>query len=185
MLTLDAFLTGKTDRVVYWGTSGERITDTYMFDSFGMTELIESSVLLYGNDIRTQLKAPKFSELYADVKHYYETIRKYAQKTGRSFYSFGWMLDISRCIYTLRTRKIIAKTDAGEWTLENNLCPVPDVLRMALKVRKSPLEFREDESTLEYAYTLGEAIQKFADVLEKELERSAVDKSVSFAEVYD
>ena len=36
MLTLDAFLTGKADRVVYWGTSGERITDTYMFDSFGI-----------------------------------------------------------------------------------------------------------------------------------------------------
>ena len=107
MLTLDAFLTGKADRVVYWGTSGERITDTYMFDSFGMTELIESSVLLCGKDIQNQLKAPEFSELYADVKHHYETIRKYVQKTGRSFYSFGWMLDIARCIYTLRTGTII------------------------------------------------------------------------------
>ena len=33
MLTLDAFLSKKTDRVVYWGTSGERITDRYAFDS--------------------------------------------------------------------------------------------------------------------------------------------------------
>lgn len=46
MLTLDAFLSKKTDRVVYWGTSGERITDSYAFDSFGMAELVESSVLL-------------------------------------------------------------------------------------------------------------------------------------------
>ena len=29
MLTLDAFLSKKTDRVVYWGTSGDR----YAFDS--------------------------------------------------------------------------------------------------------------------------------------------------------
>lgn len=169
MLTLDAFLTGKADSVVYWGTSGERITDTYMFDSFGMTELIESSVLLCGKDIRNQLKAPEFSELYADVKHHYETIRKYVQKTGRSFYSFGWMLDIARCIYTLRTGKIIAKTDAADWALENNLCPDPDALRIALEVRRSPLNHKEDKQTFDYAETLAEPIQRFADVLEKEL----------------
>lgn len=139
-----------------------------------MAELVESSVLLYGKDIRKELKYPAFHELYADVKRHYETIRKYAQSTGRSFYSFGWMLDIARCIYTLRSGKIIAKTDAAEWALENNLCPVPDALKTALKVRKAPLEFKTDESTLDYAQTLGEPIQKFADVLEKELEISEV-----------
>lgn len=143
MLTLDAFLTGKADRVVYWGTSGERITDTYMFDSFGMTELIESGVLLYGKDIRNQLKTPEFSELYADVKHHYETIRKYVQKTGRNFYSFGWMLDIARCIYTLRTGKIIAKTDAADWALENNLCPAPDALQNCSEGSQEPVESQE------------------------------------------
>ena len=168
MLTLDAFLTGKADRVVYWGTSNENITDHYVLDSFCMTELIESSVLLYGNDIRTQLKAPEFSELYADVKHHYKTIRKFAQKTGRSIYSFGWILDIARCIYTLRTGKIIAKTDAGQWALENNLCSDPDALRIALEVRRSPLENKE-KRTFDYAETLAEPIQRFADVLEKEL----------------
>lgn len=172
MLPLDAFLTGKADRVVYWGTSGEKIIDHYTLDSFGMTELIESSILLYGNDIRNQLKQPDFSQLYTDIKRNYDTIRKYAQNTGRSIYSFGWMLDIARCIYTLRTGKIIAKTDAGEWALENNLCPVPDALKTALKVRKSPLEFKKDELTLDYAQTLGEPIQKFADILGKELEIS-------------
>lgn len=169
MLTLDAFLTGRADCVVYWGTGGEKITNHYVLDSFGMVELIESSVLLYGNDIRTQLKAPEFSELYADVKHHYKTIRKFAQKTGRSIYSFGWILDIARCIYTLRTSKIIAKTDAADWALENNLCPDPDALRIALEVRRSPLEHKEDKRTFDYAETLAEPIQRFADVLEKEL----------------
>jgi len=115
MLTLDAFLSKKTDRVVYWGTSGERIANSYAFDSFGVAELIESSILLYGKDIRKELKYPAFHELYADVKRHYETIRKYAKSTGRNFYSFGWMLDIARCVYTLRTGKIIAKTEAAEW----------------------------------------------------------------------
>lgn len=169
MLTIDTFLSRKTDRVVYWGTSGERITDSYAFDSFGMAELIESSVLLYGKDVRRELKYPSFHELYADVKRHYETIRKYAQSTGRSFYSFGWMLDIARCIYTLRTGKIIAKTEAAEWALENDLCPDSDVLRYVLRVRRSPLEYKDDKQTFDYAETLAEPIQRFADVLEKEL----------------
>ena len=169
MLTLDALLHRGTDRVVYWGTSGERITDSYLFDSFCMTELIESGVLLLGKDIRPQLKVPTFDNLYADVRHHYETIRKYAQKTGRSFYSFGWMLDIARCIYTLRTGRIITKTEAGEWALENNLCPNPDALEFSLKVRRNPLDYKEKKQVFDYAETLAEPIQRFADVLEKEL----------------
>lgn len=172
MLTLDAFISGSSDRVVYWGTSGERITDTYMFDSFGMTELIESSILLYGSDVRSRLKAPGFSDLYVDVKRHYETIRKYVQKTERSLYSFGWLLDIARCLYTLRTGKIIAKTAAADWAIENNLCPVPDALKIAVKVRRAPLEYKDDKQTLDYAETLVEPIQRFADVLENELKES-------------
>ena len=175
MLTLDAFLSKKTDRVVYWGTSGERIIDKYAFDSFGMAELVESSVLLYGKDIRKELKYPAFHELYADVKRHYETIRKYAQSTGRSFYSFGWMLDIARCIYTLRTGKIIAKTDAAEWALENNLCSDLDALGFALKVRRNPLEYKDDKETFDYAETLVEPIQRFADILEKELKETTMN----------
>ena len=183
MLTLDAFLSKKTDRVVYWGTSGERITDSYAFDSFGMAELIESSILLYGKDIRKELKYPTFHELYADVKRHYETIRKYAQSTGRSFYSFGWMLDVARCIYTLRTGKIIAKTDAAEWALENNLCYYPDALRFALKVRRNPLEYKDDKETFDYAETLAEPIQRFADVLENELKKTATLNDLAYTRI--
>lgn len=134
-----------------------------------MTELIESGVLLSGKDIRPRLRFPAFDDLYADVRHHFETIRKYAQKTGPSFYSFGWMLDIARCIYTLRTGRIIAKTEAGEWALENNLCPNLDVLEIALKVRKNPLDYKDNKQVFDYAETLAEPIQRFADVWEKEL----------------
>lgn len=169
MLTLDAFLHENADRVVYWGTSGERIADRYSFDCFSMTELIESGILFFGEDIRAQLKAPTFDELCEGVKHHYEAIRRYAQKTDRSIYSFGWMLDIARCIYTLRTGKIIAKTAAAEWALGKNLCPNPDALKIALKVRENPLALKEDIAYLDCAETLAEPIQRFADVLEREL----------------
>lgn len=169
MLTLDAFIAKSSDRVVYWGTSGERIADTYMFDSFGMAELMESGILLYGCDVRNRLHAPKTNDLYADIKHHYEAIRKYVQKAEHSLYSFGWILDIARCLYTLRTGKIIAKTAAGDWTLENNLCPVPDVLKTALQVRRSPLAYKNNKQVLDYAESLADPIQLFADVLEDEL----------------
>ena len=159
MLTLDAFLSGASDRVVYWGTSGERVTDRYVFDSFCMAELVESGVLLYGADIRNIL----------NVKHHYETIRQYAQSTGRSFYTFGWLLDIARCIYTLRTGRIIAKTAAAKWALGNNLCPDADAMQYALRVRRNPLKYKEDKLTFDYAETLAVPIQRFADVLEHEL----------------
>lgn len=174
MLMLDALISKSSHRVVYWGTSGERITNTYMFDSFGMAELMESGILLYGCDIRSRLNAPNFTDLYADIKHHYETIRKYVQKTEHSLYSFGWMLDIARCLYTLRTGKIIAKTAAADWALENNLCPAPDVLKTALQVRKAPLEYK-NQQVLEYVESLADPIQRFADVLEDELKRIEYD----------
>ncbi len=173
MLTLDAFMYGKADRVVYWGSGGERITDKYALDSFGIKELIESSVLLYGQDVRSRLKAPNFSDLYVDVKRHYETIRKYARKTERTLHSFGWILDIARCVYTLRAGKIIAKTDAADWALNNDICPVPEALEIAAKVRRTPLIYKFEKELLDYAETLAEPIQRFADVLEKELKDRA------------
>lgn len=169
MLTRNAFLSGAPDRVVYWGTGGERITDKYSFDVFGMTSLLKSGVLLHGKDIREQLPHPGCGELKAAVERHYRTIRDHAQKTGRSFYSYGWLLDISRCIYTLRTGKTIPKTDAGEWALSKELCPSPHELALAVKIRKEPLKYKNDEGIFDHAEKLGEHIQKYADVLMREL----------------
>ena len=170
MLTLSAFLSKESDCVVYWGTSGQRITNTYQFDSFCMTELLQNGKLLYGLDVRSQLKLPKYADLYRDVKKHYESIRKYAQTTERTFYSFGWLLDIARGIYTLRNGTVTSKTSAAQWVLNNNLCPVPVALETALKVRRNPLAYRNDSDILNYTETLGPEIQRFADVLEEELD---------------
>ena len=169
MLTLSAFADHKQDRVVYWGTSGQRITDTYIFDSFCMVELLESGILLAGREIRERLQKPAYQELHADVQKHYDTIRKYAQQTDRSLYSFGWLLDIARGIYTLRTGKVIAKTSAGEWALKEKLCPAPEIMEMALEVRRNPWKFKSDEKLSAYAETLGTDVQAFADVLQAEL----------------
>lgn len=170
MLTLDAFVNHIADRVVYWGTSGQRITDTYDIGPLCVTELLDYGKLLHGADIRDALKRPSYFDLKENIKSHYEGIREYGSQTGRSFYSFGWLLDISRGLYTLRTGKIIAKTAAGEWALRENLCPVPAVLEKALQVRREPAAYKGDEAILDYAATLGDDIQRYADVLESELE---------------
>ena len=77
------------------------------------------------------------------------------------------MLDIARCIYTLCTGEIIAKTEAAVWALENDLCHDPDVLEYVLQVRRNPLMYKNNEQTLDYAETLAKPIQRFADVLEE------------------
>lgn len=171
MLSLDAFRLGEKGRVVYWGTSGERITDSYNFDSFSMCELLESGILIWGRDVRDRLSRPTFDELRADVRRHYEAMRKYARETERSFYSFGWLLDISRCLYTLRTGKIIAKTAAGEWALKENLCPCAEALARAVDIRREPARYLRDEGVLDEAQALGGSVQSYADVLERELAR--------------
>lgn len=184
MLTLDAFVLGEPDNVVYWGTSGQRITSQYDFDSFGMCQLLDSGILLYGDDVRSKMTRPAYSDLRADVRGHYEAIRQYAQKTGRDLYAYGWLLDISRCMYTLRTGKIIAKTAAGEWALRENICPCVDALARAVEVRKDPIKYKNDALTFDYAETLGDSIRRYADVLEQEL-RKDLNMQRKYYEAYD
>ena len=169
MLSMEAFLTRAPDTVVYWGTSGERIAGRYAFDSFCQTELLDHGVLLFGEDVRGRLRRPSYADLRADAERHYKTIRAHGGETGRSLYSFGWLLDISRCIYTLRTGQIIAKTKAGEWALANGLCPDAAALKTALRVRNDPALFQNDERLRRCAETIGDAVQGYADVLEREL----------------
>ncbi|HPB17735.1 MAG TPA: DUF4111 domain-containing protein [Clostridia bacterium] len=172
ILSLDSFISKTEDTCVYWGSSGSRITIKYDFNSLSMTQLIKSSKLLYGKDILHIFKHPSYDELKNDVINHYETIRKYAKATSRSIHSYGWLLDISRCIYTIHTGKIISKTRTGEWALENSLCPVREALEKAVKVRMSPNKYITDKEILDYSEGLGEHIQKYADVLEETIKHS-------------
>jgi predicted nucleotidyltransferase len=170
MLDLSAYMSGGKTRTVYWGTSGQRITDSHILDSFSVTEALESGILLHGEDVRDRITPPTHGRLRGDVMRAYETIRKYAQTTNRSIISYGWLLDIARGIYTLRTGKVIAKTAAGEWALENNLCQNAGVMQAALLVRKNPLAYKDNAEILVKSALLGEDIQRFADVLEREFQ---------------
>ena len=98
-----------------------------------------------------------------------KAVRRYAAVTGRSLYSFGWLLDVARGLYTIRTGRVASKTDAGRWALQNALCPDPELLETTLCVREAPLRLQDDPRTLDLAESLGDAVQRFADVLEEAL----------------
>lgn len=163
ILTLDAFLNNDKDTVVYWGTSGQRLTDKFELDPFARIELLENGRLLFGNDFRHLILYPTKTDIVDAIQHHYTTIRMHGKSGG------GWLLDIARCLYTLKTGKVIAKTKAGEWAIKENLCPDVEVMKRVVEIRKNPLVLINDEETKQWQKTLEPYIQKFADVLEAEL----------------
>lgn len=156
-------------KVVYWGTSGQRIKPKCDLDPFSRLLIAENGRVICGDDIRYLIKKPSRDELHAAVREHYRSIREHGSKTGQSLYSAGWILDIARCLYTLRTGGIIGKTQAGEWALENGMAGDEDVMRRVLAIRRAPLEHKADPAVLEWLGALGPKVQEYADVLERKL----------------
>lgn len=57
--------------------------------------------------------------------------------------------------------------------LQQGLCPAEEALRRTLMIRNDPLRYKDSGEIQLWLSTLGDTIQIFADVLEKELERTA------------
>ena len=156
-------------RLVYWGTSGQRVTERYKPDVFSLFELAKYSKPIYG-DKAWILPAPGREELVNAVRGHYDAIRKYAVETNESIYSCGWILDIARCIYTLRQNDVISKTQAGFWALEEHLFSDDAPLRKTLEIRKNPSSFKDRADIILWLKELGPVVQLYADVLEHELQ---------------
>ena len=172
ILPLRALTEQLPTRVVYWGTSGQRMNGGYWLDPFSRYELLTTGRLLSGADVRDALTLPTYGELRSAVRAHAETVMQHGHTTGRSLYTFGWLLDISRCLYTLQTGCVIAKTQAGEWALARGICPVPDALALALRVRRNPAKWKQDAETMAAAERLGQAIHTYARVLIDALEEN-------------
>ncbi len=156
-------------RLVYWGTRGQRVTDRYASDAFSGLELAKCGKSAYGKEPWI-LPAPGREEVIKAIRAHLDTIRTCAVQTDESLYSCGWLLDIARCVYTLRHNDIIAKTQAGVWALEEHVFPEEAVLRKTLEIRQHPLSFRGREGLAQWLKGLGPVVQRCADVLERELQ---------------
>lgn len=158
ILSREGLFAGRTEPVIYWGTSGQRLTERYELDPFARLVLRESGRPLLGEDFRADLPRPSRRELVAAVEGQYRTVRAHGHAGS------DWFFTIARCLYTLRTNRVIAKTKAGEWALAEGLCPDPEILARVLALRQRPRELLGPADT-QWLAGLGPAIQRFADVL--------------------
>lgn len=169
VVPLEEFRAGRYRRLVYWGTSGQRVTDRWAPDAFSLYELSHDGVCLHGEPDREIFPRPSREELTAAVRGHLEAIRSCAVQTDERLYSCGWLLDIAPGVYTLRTGRVAAKTEAGEWALRTGLFDDPAPLERTLKIRRSPMEYRDLPETRQWLQSLGPTVQAYADVLEREL----------------
>ena len=166
---LDEYRTGAFTRLVYWGTSGQRITDCYQQDAFSAYELAKYGRSVYGAGDRGIFTVPSRDELTAAVRRHYETIRQHAVQTDGKLYSCGWLLDITRCLYTLRYNDVIAKTRAGLWALAEHVFEDEEPLRKTVEIRQNPMAYKNRDDATRWLKELGPTVQRYADVLEREL----------------
>jgi hypothetical protein len=169
----DVLIRHEKDTVVYWGTSGQRILDSFTIDVFSMIEIIKYAKLLSGTDIRALMQVPQKADIRNAVMQHYQTIRSFAAKTNDSFYSAGWFLDIARCLYSLEKQDVISKTQAGIWALNLGVAPEPEYLKTTIMIRENPGLYQNDKAISEWFCSLGPHIQLFADVLQVALEKTA------------
>lgn len=165
----EEYLSGTFSCLVYWGTSGQRITDHYKPDPFSQYELARNGRSVYGSNDRSIFTVPDREMLTEAVRGHFETIRKYAQQTDERLYSCGWLLDICRCIYTLRNNNVISKTQAGIWALQEHIFLDEDPLKKTIEIRKEPMAYKNREDIRQWLKGLGPVVQQYADALELEL----------------
>lgn len=175
IVSFQEYLTGQYTRLVYWGTSGQRITDRFRLDPFSRWELVRHGKQVYGAPVEGLFMEPTRAELIDAVRQHCEGIRRYAVETDERLYSCGWLLDIARCVYTLRYGGVISKTRAGAWALEEHLFAEEAALQKTLLIRKDPLAYRDRPDIRSWLRSLGPTVQRYADVLERELKKVGMD----------
>lgn len=166
-----AFLGDGKGTMVYWGGSRERITHYYHPDAFSRLDLLDNARLLMGRDLRPSVIRPSHEEIYHGVYGCYRNIRRFASRVAPTLASAGFMLDLARGLYTLQYDRLISKTDAGRWALEQGFCPEPQVMEKILEIRANADIYKEDRAVCHWMGLLGPHIQAMADVLETHLKR--------------
>ena len=167
--SLPEYLDRDFTRLVYWGTTGQRVTDQVHEDPFALFELAQYGRCVLGNADRSIFPVPGREKMIAAIRSHYETIRTVAVRTDERLYSCGWLLDMARCVYTLRYDDVASKTQAGRWALSNHVFPDEPALEKTLMIRQNPLEYKDRPEIKLWLKDLGPTVQRYADVLEKEI----------------
>lgn len=171
VLPFGCYETGGEADAAYWGTSGQRVARRFEVSVFTRLVILDMGRLVHGRERRGEMRRPGYPELREGVAAHYAVIRRQALSPAANLHTAGWMLDIARCLYSLRTGGIISKTAAGKWAMEQRLFPDRRVMERILQIRREPLRYREDPAALEWLAGLEGEIRLFTDRLGQELEQ--------------
>ena len=84
-ISLDEFQKESFSKVVYWGTTGQRITDRYELDAFSRYELAAFGRVVYGGYDTCLFTLPSGAEMTEAVRRHYEAIRRCADQTEETY----------------------------------------------------------------------------------------------------
>lgn len=117
-----AFKSRSCTKVVYRGAGKQRIDHSYFVRSlFRIFPDTKRYITVWRRYPGRAVPAVLYRARQA-VIHHYDTIRNYALNTSGSVYACGWLLDIARGIYTLRTGSVIAKKPKRAYGRWNSVC---------------------------------------------------------------
>lgn len=171
-IPLDALIDGESERVVYWGKKGARITDRYVMSALSTIELLDSGVLISGKEIRDRIKRPSLEEIKNDAGLYVKGVLRNIRWERSEEKLSERMLEMARCLCTLETGRVLSKTKAaetvaliGEYPFEDTLRRISDRRREASD-KKSPCGVG--------VFTLEENVRAFAKVILDKIGEEAV-----------
>ena len=84
IMTKKDLLTPGEGKIVYWGTSGQRILSRFSLDPFTRMELIRDGIPVFGTDFRHLISPPDRAEIVQAIQRHYEAIRTYGEGPDRS-----------------------------------------------------------------------------------------------------
>lgn len=103
VLPFGCYESGGEADAAYWGTSGQRVTRRFEVSVFTRLEILDMGRLVHGRERRGEMRRPGYPELREGVAAHYAVIRRHALPPAANLHTAGWMLDIARCLYSLRT----------------------------------------------------------------------------------
>lgn len=149
---------------VTWGGSGEKLTNEYSIGGFSLKGLIDSGVVIRGEDMRKEFPYPTHEAMCKQIDELVETITKHITKTSGSVHSIDWLFLMCQSAYYLKTGKVTCKTNAAKYAIDNNLFCCKPELKKAIEIRLNP-DIAEETCIKDWLLNLGGVIQETCEEL--------------------
>ncbi len=153
-------------RMLWWGTSGERLKDTNSLGWFCLHLLREKGLVLWGEDLRPHLPPAPPEALRHETHLNCRDVKEHGR--GGSLHSVDWLLTVARALYWLREGEVISKSQAADWATTHAAGEWRHSLPGAKDLRHHP-ELMERTEIQTWVAHLTPTIQQAAEELERAL----------------